>query len=93
MRCQAAAGPQEGMATFINRTPALRETLIEPYQRPDPSGGHNWGSRKGVYLRSVEIGGPFPAGETPAGSSASVATPADGAAGTARTRRRPPRRC
>ena len=82
VRFQAAAGPQEVMATFINRTPALLETLIEPYQRPHPSGGHNWGSRRGVYLRSVEISGPFPAGQTPAGSSASGATPADGTAGT-----------
>ena len=84
VRFRAAAGPREVMVTFINRTPALLETLIEPYQRPHPSGGHNWGSRRGVYLRSVEISGPFPAGETPAGSSASVATLADGAAETAR---------
>ena len=87
VRFQAAAGPHEVMATFINRTPALLETLIESYQRPHPSGGHNWGSRRGVYLRSVEISGPFPVGETRAGSSASVATPGDEAAGTARMTR------
>ena len=87
VRFQATAGPQEVMATFINRTPALLETLIEPYQRPHPSGGHNWGSRRGVYLRSVEISGPFPVSETPAGSNASVTTPADEADDTPSRRR------
>ena len=63
VRFSTLAGPGEVMVTFINRTPALLETLIEPYQRPHPSGGHNWGSRRGVYLRSVEISGPFPSGK------------------------------
>ena len=85
VRFQARAGSQEVMATFINRTPALLETLIEPYLRPHPSGGHNWGSRRGVYLRSVEISGPFPVGEMPAGSSASATAVADEAAGMSDT--------
>ena len=85
VRFQARAGSQEVMATFINRTPALLETLIEPYLRPHPSGGHNWGSRRGVYLRSVEISGPFPVGEMPAGSSASATAVADEAAGVSDT--------
>ena len=59
VRFSTSAGPREVMVTFLNRTPALLETLIEPYQRPHPSGGHNWGSRRGVYLRSVEISGPL----------------------------------
>ena len=59
VRFSTVAGPREVMVTFLNRTPALLETLIEPYQRPHPSGGHNWGSRRGVYLRSVEITGPL----------------------------------
>ena len=63
VRFRTAAGPREVTVTFLNRTPALLETLIEPYQRPHPSGGHNWGSRRGVYLRSVEISGPFPPGD------------------------------
>lgn len=65
VRFQTSAGPQEIAATFINRTPALQETLIEPYLRPHPSGGHNWGSRRGVHLQSVEISGPFPVGTNP----------------------------
>ena len=65
VRFQTEAGPREVMVTFINRTPALLETLIDPYQRPHPSGGHNWGSRRGVYLRSVEVSGPFADGEGP----------------------------
>ena len=80
VRFRAAAGPREVMVTFINRTSALLETLIEPYQRPHPSGGHNWGSRRGVYLRSVEISGPFPAGEV-ADVVSGVAAAADGTAG------------
>ncbi len=59
VRFSTPAGPRDVTVTFLNRTPALLETLIEPYQRPHPSGGHNWGSRRGVYLRSVEISGPF----------------------------------
>ena len=77
VRFQATAGPREVMVTFLNRTPALLKTLIQPYQRPHPSGGHNWGSRRGVYLRSVEISGPFPVGETQAVSSASARASAD----------------
>jgi len=77
---QATAGPREVMVTFINRTPALLETLIQPYQRPHPSGGHNWGSRRGVYLRSVEISGPFPVGETSSASAGGASS--DTTAGT-----------
>ncbi len=77
VRFQAQAGPREVMATFINPAPALLETLIEPYLRPHPSGGHNWGSRRGVYLRSVEISGPFPFSETPPVSGASATASAD----------------
>ena len=77
VRFPTRAGPQKVMVTFLNRTPALLETLIEPYQRPHPSGGHNWGSRRGVYLRSVEISGPFPAGETADATAASRVAPVD----------------
>ena len=86
VRFRAAAGPREVMVTFLNRTPALLETLIEPYQRPHPSGGHNWGSRRGVYLRSVEISGPFPAGEV-ASVVSRVAVAADGTTETPSRRR------
>ena len=77
VRFQAKAGPQEVMVTFINRTPALLETLILPYERPQPTGGHNWGSRRGVYLRSVEISGPFPVSEPAAVASASASASVD----------------
>jgi len=90
VRFPATAGPREVMVTFINRTPALLETLIDPYQRPHPSGGHNWGSRRGVYLRSVEISGPFPVGDLGAPNRAAVPslTAADAETGDTPSRRR-----
>ena len=77
VRFRAKAGPREVMATFINRTPALLETLIEPYLRALPSGPHNWGSRNGVHLKSVEISGPFPFSETPPVSRTSATASPD----------------
>jgi len=55
---QAKAGPREIGVTFLNRAPALLETLVEPYQRPWNVGSNQWSSRRGAYLRTVEIGGP-----------------------------------
>ncbi len=90
VRFTTTAGPREVMVTFTNRTPALLETLIDPYQRPHPSGGHNWGSRRGVYLRSVEISGPFPAGDPglPSGGAVASLTRVDAETGDTPSRRR-----
>ena len=65
----AKAGPKKVALTFINRTPALLENLLEPFQKP-VSGGPNgyYTTQKGAYLRSVEISGPYEvsgAGKTP----------------------------
>ena len=59
VRFQAKAGPRDVALTFINRTPALLENLLEPFERP-ASGGPNgyYTTQKGAYLRSVVINGP-----------------------------------
>ena len=89
VRFSTSAGPREVMVTFLNRAPALLETLIEPYQRPHPSGGHNWGSRRGVYLRSVEIAGPFGGRDTStADQAASQTMRLDNGTGTTPSRKR-----
>jgi len=57
-RFHAKAGPRDLVVTFLNREPALLETLVEPYQRPWNVGSNQWSSRRGAYVRSVEISGP-----------------------------------
>ena len=60
VRFFAEAGPRNVSVTFINRVPALLESLNEPYLHPYPAGGETlWGSRKGAYLSRVDISGPF----------------------------------
>ena len=67
----ARAGPHEIAVTFLNRTLALHESPVRPLLRPYPGGSPGAGlytTRKGAYLRSVEIDGPFNAsgpGDTP----------------------------
>ena len=60
--------------TFLNRTPALLENLLEPFQKPVPGGPNGYyTTQKGAYLHSVEISGPYEAhgaGETPEPRSA-----------------------
>ena len=69
VRFFAEAGPRDVSVTFINRVPALLESLNEPYLHPYPAGGEVlWGSRKGAYLSRVDISGPFEVrerGDTP----------------------------
>ncbi|MCY4025027.1 MAG: DUF1592 domain-containing protein [Acidobacteria bacterium] len=69
VRFFAGAGPRDVSVTFINRLPALLESLNEPYLHPYPAGGEVlWGSRKGAYLGRVDISGPFEVrgrGDTP----------------------------
>ena len=46
--------------TFLNRTPALLENLLEPFEKPAPGGPNGYyTTQKGAYLRSVEISGPY----------------------------------
>jgi mono/diheme cytochrome c family protein len=69
VRFSAKAGPRDVALTFLNRTPALLENLLEPFQRPAPGGPNGYyTTQKGAYLRSVEISGPYEAtgaGNTP----------------------------
>ena len=69
VRFKAKAGPQDISVAFINRVPALLESLKQPYLHPYPSGaGSLPGSRKGAYLSRVDITGPFEVegpGDTP----------------------------
>lgn len=69
VRFPAKAGPRDIALAFLNRTPALLENLLEPFQRPAPGGPNGYyTTQKGAYLRSVEISGPYDAtgaGNTP----------------------------
>jgi mono/diheme cytochrome c family protein len=59
VRFQANAGPRDVALTFLNRTPALLENLLEPFERPAPGGPNGYyTTQKGAYLRSVVINGP-----------------------------------
>jgi hypothetical protein len=56
------AGPRTVALAFLNRTPALLENLLEPFNRPVPGGPNGYyTTQKGAYLRSVEISGPYEA--------------------------------
>ena len=65
----AKAGPRTVALAFLNRTPALLENLLEPFQKPVPGGPNGYyTTQKGAYLHSVEISGPYEAhgaGQTP----------------------------
>ena len=69
IRFPAKAGPRTVALTFLNRTPALLENLLEPSQKPVPGGPNGYyTTQKGAYLRSIEISGPYEAsgaGSTP----------------------------
>jgi mono/diheme cytochrome c family protein len=70
IRFPAKAGHRAVALTFINRTPALLENLLEPFQRPAPGGPNGYyTTQKGAHLRSVEISGPYDA--TGAGDTSS----------------------
>jgi hypothetical protein len=59
VRFEAKAGPREVALTFLNRTPAMLENLLEPFERPAPGGPNGYyTTQKGAYLRSVVINGP-----------------------------------
>ncbi len=69
IRFPARSGPQNVALTFLNRTPALLENLLEPFEKPAPGGPNGYyTTQKGAYLRSIAISGPYEArgvGETP----------------------------
>jgi len=59
LRIPVKAGQRDVVVTFINRTPSLDETTRLPFQRPYPAGVNIPETRRGAYLRSVEIAGPY----------------------------------
>jgi len=79
----AKAGPRNVTLTFLNRTPALLENLLEPFEKPVPGGPNGYyPTQKGAYLRNVEIIGPFTIaepGDTPSRRRIFVCRPAKAA--------------
>ncbi|RPI56881.1 MAG: DUF1592 domain-containing protein [Acidobacteria bacterium] len=69
VRFAARSGPHSVVLAFLNRTPALLENLLEPFEKPTPGGPNGYyTTQKGAYLRSIEISGPYEAsgaGDTP----------------------------
>jgi hypothetical protein len=61
LRIPVKAGQRDIAVTFLNRSPALDETTRLPFLRPYPAGVNIPETRRGVYLRSVEIAGPYTA--------------------------------
>jgi hypothetical protein len=70
LRVPVTAGRHVVTATFIASTSALDETMRLPFERPFPAGVNIPETRKGAYLRSVEISGPYRAGESAIASTA-----------------------
>ena len=96
VRFPAKAGPRTVALTFLNRTPALLENLLEPFQKPVPGGPNGYyTTQKGAYLRTVEITGPFNAagaGDTPSRQRIFVCHLAESCQRATRTKRRARRR-
>lgn len=59
LRIPVRAGPHDVVITFLNRIASLDETTRLPFLRPYPAGVNIPETRRGAYLRSVEIAGPF----------------------------------
>ena len=87
VRFEAKAGPRDVALTFLNRTPALLENLLEPFERPAPGGPNGYyTTQKGAYLRSVVINGPHEVtgpGTTPSRERIFVCRPNGSASGAA----------
>jgi hypothetical protein len=63
LRVPVKAGSRDVVVTFLNSVSALEETPRLPFERPFPAGVNIPETRRGAYLRSVEISGPHdPAG-------------------------------
>ncbi|HEU4689327.1 MAG TPA: DUF1592 domain-containing protein [Vicinamibacterales bacterium] len=61
LRVPVKAGARDVVVTFLNSVSAIDETPRLPFERPFPAGVNIPETRRGVYLRSVEIAGPFDA--------------------------------
>ncbi|HET9218027.1 MAG TPA: DUF1592 domain-containing protein [Terriglobia bacterium] len=59
LRIAVKAGQRDVAIAFLNRTPSLDETTRLPFLRPYPAGVNIPETRRGAYLRSVEIAGPY----------------------------------
>jgi hypothetical protein len=59
VRVPVTAGAHEVTVTFLAKTAALDETARLPFERPYPAGVNIPETRKGAYLRGVEISGPY----------------------------------
>ena len=59
LRIAVKAGQRQVAIAFLNRTPSLEETTRLPFLRPYPAGVNIPETRRGAYLRSVEIAGPY----------------------------------
>ena len=69
LRVPVKAGARDVVVTFLNSVSAIDETPRLPFERPFPAGVNIPETRRGVYLRSVEIAGPFDATGSGEGSS------------------------
>ena len=61
VRFQAKAGPRTVALTFLNRTPALLENLLEPFEKPSRRTERYYTTRRAPTFDSVEISGPYDA--------------------------------
>jgi mono/diheme cytochrome c family protein len=59
LRVPVKAGARDVVITFLNSVSAIDETPRLPFERPFPAGVNIPETRRGVYLRSVEISGPY----------------------------------
>ena len=75
VRVPVAAGVREVTVTFLAKTAALDETARLPFRRPYPAGVNIPETRKGAYLRSVEISGPYDAAGEPQPGGTAAALP------------------
>jgi mono/diheme cytochrome c family protein len=69
LRVPVKAGARDVVVTFLNSVSAIDETPRLPFERPFPAGVNIPETRRGVYLRSVEIAGPFDATGSGEGAS------------------------
>jgi mono/diheme cytochrome c family protein len=61
LRVPVKAGARDLVVTFLNSVSAIDETARLPFERPFPAGVNIPETRRGAYLRSVEVAGPFDA--------------------------------
>jgi len=69
VRVPVKAGARDVVVTFLNSVSAIEETPRLPFERPFPAGVNIPETRRGAYLRSVEISGPHDPGGPGEGQS------------------------